>query len=1326
MAKDRGRKAENVAPQSEADNKTALPEAGFKTPSSSSQPTALPEAGFKTPSSSSQQAVSSAGPGSEASALLIAQDRMRRMSLDQEHPMALSDTMESDNGVRPGSKTSQDPALDAFRAMQKAALKFPSWSDEVEEDEEFKNSEFFGRNMYGLLAEGASAPVAAPQAPRKKYVKPDCVASINKIPDSHKSPKFFLTITKPFKESRHRGTTTEPFTAFNRGVHGEKNIHTTFIIDGGKVATPSLKVNIVLSIDPAKKIPSDGQDTIHVSATLPCGDVTTAHGNQPAFLDNGFHFAEPNQHPINMPDEVQTYFRKPSDKTPNQFLDRVFAMRWKTGGAVVLRNFNHPIVKRILASSDGAGYHEEAANNLKTLQQFATRGSQVDVLWTPAGTKEISLATTSLKCVQWSVEKGLFFFWPYADENGRFTGDVEHIARVGGGFLDRTKAKAESIESVQQFYTFELEYPIPNLTSYLISVAVAEVRELEQAKITRDGLRSETHRAWIVASSPLQLAEDFTPSNSDWYMVYIQITAGDADMKNLTPKPAEVIRLQWLHSEKGSFEAKNLRWKGPVIELQNDREMGLCHFVMFAEAQRDSVRPTTYSSIQNALRGSPNGLRVSIEVDCRTTLTRRAVAALQRLFRPQYLRLALTMMGKQDEADKVPLDETRRPFPFKNADWRDQTDADKTEYSEWLGWLNETNRSAGWNLNTSQLQSIKDLAKPQYLSATQGPPGTGKSKTGAAAIAAAVKAGLKVLCVASSNAATDNIAGAIRNNKPSDLKMKIVRAHVPAAEWHATTAETQEVERRGETSERVRNVTATFEMTTLAGTTKEDMEKLNKIASQVHERHFVEYDLSMSQAVLLKAYQTETFNLEIPEPERTSSDHLSLQHAQKYLQLQKTFKGQAVPDEFSVAFDSSYRFLTRMVLVDTDVVVTTCYNAVAPYLSNNFKPDIIFHDESGQSPDFETLLTAAAYPTSNNTVFLGDQEQLEPTVISVGRNEFAKARKFPVMARLQDQIAVRFLDTQYRMSPAISKYPNFTIYDGRIKDAHSVQSEDPTTRTVKTYFHQKIFKETKPLAKTSEVLFADLPNSQAWRSQKDQSRENWVEARFLADHTVGMLKFKDGQTSISATDISIIVMYKAQRIVIRDMLLQALTPEEVDQIDLVTLEISTVDAFQGRQNKIIFLSWVVGGVNQKDPAVSAFFKDAHRLCVAISRAQYGFLMAGNFRGLLAAVDPKNPGNFIRQNTRPPKLFELLTMIKQEDDLFRYPESEYRDTAPQRLQQEEERRGEQLQQDLLSVADAQNEQNRNKRRFNQSFAANKRSRGGGPRGGRGGGGRGTAA
>lgn len=1230
------------------------------------------------------------------------------------------------------TKASEKPPVDPFQALIAEAVNTTSSADEVEEDIEFKNTQFSGRNMYDLLAEGARIPQVAPQASTKKLTKPPGVTNLDKIPDPHRSPKFFMNVTRYFRKTGEREMSQESIKAFNTGTHGDSNSHATFFIDGGKIATPALKITVTLSKDPAKKLEMGDPNAIHVTATFPCGDVTTARGTERAFLGNEFFRILPKEKVnIPLPEPLQQMFRLKSDKTPDQFRDRLFCMKWKTGGAVVLGNFSHPIVKSILASPNGAGYTQEAEQTLRTMCQLTTRGCDVHVLWAPKESRQIESVGLSLDCFKWSVNKGLFFFWPYADEDGNFTGDVEHITKVGQGFLDKNRVKNHTPGNqivVNNFHNFDLEYPVPNLTSYLISVAVAEARELEQAKITKDGLKADPHRAWVVASSPLQLEEKFRPSDSDWYMVYVQISTADVDIKELIPKPAEIIQLQWLHSEQGIYEAGNLRWKGPVIELQNDREMGLCHFVMFAEAKKDSVRPKIYRNIQDALRGLPNGLQVSIEVECRVSLRRKEVFGLKKLFYPKHLALSLTLMGKQDEADKIALDPARPPFQVKNSNWPTRADAEATEHSQWLQWVNSTNESPAWRLNPSQLASIKDLAGPQRLSATQGPPGTGKSKTGAAAIAAAVKAGHKVLCVASSNAATDNIANAIRAAKPSDLSMKIVRAHVPAAEWHAATSDAPEAERRGQMSDRIKSLTATFEMATIVGTTDEDMRKLNQIAMQVHERHFVDFDLSMAQAVLLQAHQTKEKLSAIPAGELTETNLLGIRFSRQYLELRELFQGKALAGESAEAFHASYNFLSRMVLEQADVVVTTCLNATAEYLTSAFRPRLVVHDEAGQSPDFETILAVTAYPTTMNIVFLGDQDQLEPTVTSLGRNEFAKARRYPVMARLSKQINVHFLDTQYRMRPAISKYPNVTIYDGRIKDAPSTKIEGPISRAVRRYLHTKIFKGSRSFDKVREVLFVDLPNSRGWRSEKTHSKENHVEADFIADHTAGMLQDEDGK-HIKADDISIIVIYKSQLALIRSKLIKRLSPEDYVKINITALEISTVYSFQGRQNKIIFLSWVVGGVDRKDPHVTAFFRDAHRLCVAISRAQHAFIMAGNFRGLLAALDPKNSSNNIRAHKAPPKLFHLLKMVEQEGDLFRYPESEYPDTAPQRLGDEILRRSQQQEHDMLTAQDAQSSQNR-KRRLNQGSAANKRQRGGSGagnwRGGRGGQGGSSAA
>lgn len=250
------------------------------------------------------------------------------------------------------------------------ALEPTSWADEVEEDEEYKHTALSGRGMYGMLAEGARLAIPAPKGSAKKFVRHHFeeynIKGLQDIPDPQRTSKFLMTITRFFKNARGE-ITRDNISAFNRGAHGEKNTHTTFVIDGGKFATPALKITIALSKDPAKKLETNETNAIYVCVVLPCGDITTARGKQRAFLDNQFLFMDPNQQYIkDMSPDLQEYFRKPTDKHDDQFRERVFAMKWRSGGGVVLRNFNHPVVRNILATR-GGGYDPEAFTNLTTL-----------------------------------------------------------------------------------------------------------------------------------------------------------------------------------------------------------------------------------------------------------------------------------------------------------------------------------------------------------------------------------------------------------------------------------------------------------------------------------------------------------------------------------------------------------------------------------------------------------------------------------------------------------------------------------------------------------------------------------------------------------------------------------------------------------------------------------------------------------------------------------------------------------------------------------------------------------------------------------------------
>jgi superfamily I DNA and/or RNA helicase len=79
-------------------------------------------------------------------------------------------------------------------------------------------------------------------------------------------------------------------------------------------------------------------------------------------------------------------------------------------------------------------------------------------------------------------------------------------------------------------------------------------------------------------------------------------------------------------------------------------------------------------------------------------------------------------------------------------------------------------------------------------------------------------------------------------------------------------------------------------------------------------------------------------------------------------------------------------------------------------------------------------------------------------------------------------------------------------------------------------------------------------------------------------------------------DITIITMYAGQKSFIK----KALREERRPRIDPEPIQVSSVDGFQGEENKIIILSLVRSNTNGQ----IGFLKVVNRVCVALSRAKH--------------------------------------------------------------------------------------------------------------------------
>ncbi|OHS96197.1 regulator of nonsense transcripts 1 [Tritrichomonas foetus] len=278
--------------------------------------------------------------------------------------------------------------------------------------------------------------------------------------------------------------------------------------------------------------------------------------------------------------------------------------------------------------------------------------------------------------------------------------------------------------------------------------------------------------------------------------------------------------------------------------------------------------------------------------------------------------------------------------------------------------------------------------------------------------------------------------------------------------------------------------------------------------------------------------------------------------------------------------------MERRVVYESDVVCATCVSAGGARLKDvNFKA-VIF-DESGQCLDPDLLI--ALTHNAQQAVLVGDHRQLGPVVVSraaaLGRFDI------PLMQRLV-LLGVHpvVLRKQYRMHSAISSFPSAMFYKNLLKDGLNDETERkwPGGNVIPWPNHEK------------PIMFWNVFSTES-NYESASSYVNQAEVGCIAKIITRMAK-----NGVSASDIGIITPYAGQQ----SFLVESLPMlAEVDDPDSFfdELEISSVDAFQGREKNFIIFSCVRANTNYD----IGFLKDMHRLCVSLTRAKYGIITVGN-------------------------------------------------------------------------------------------------------------------
>jgi superfamily I DNA and/or RNA helicase len=278
--------------------------------------------------------------------------------------------------------------------------------------------------------------------------------------------------------------------------------------------------------------------------------------------------------------------------------------------------------------------------------------------------------------------------------------------------------------------------------------------------------------------------------------------------------------------------------------------------------------------------------------------------------------------------------------------------------------------------------------------------------------------------------------------------------------------------------------------------------------------------------------------------------------------------------------------IVQDLLQTADVVFCTLSTAGSNPVQRTGEFSDLIIDEASACTEPEVLISLCKRP--KRMLLVGDPSQLPVMVHSL------EAAKQGLTVSLQERLMFQngnpytMLDKQYRMSPAISKWPTAQFYQGKLVDAPAITVHDNTPD------HPLLLNEYP-------YTWVNIPGEEL----KDENHSTFNEAELGAIVSVILDWQKSNSipdTWLSSPDhIRVVTFYKAQA----DYLSM-----EFKRLN-IGVTVSTVDATQGCEADIVVLSFVRGTTGHM-----GFIKNLRRLNVALTRARRQLVCVGNLSAIL--------------------------------------------------------------------------------------------------------------
>ncbi|KAI1296879.1 Regulator of nonsense transcripts 1 [Halotydeus destructor] len=314
--------------------------------------------------------------------------------------------------------------------------------------------------------------------------------------------------------------------------------------------------------------------------------------------------------------------------------------------------------------------------------------------------------------------------------------------------------------------------------------------------------------------------------------------------------------------------------------------------------------------------------------------------------------------------------------------------------------------------------------------------------------------------------------------------------------------------------------------------------------------------------------------------------HNQIRSMEGHSELHKLQQLKDETGELSSSDEKRYRTLKksceRDLLEAADVICCTCVGAGDPRLSR-FRFHSILIDESMQATEPECMVPVVL--GTKQLVLVGDHCQLGPVVMC------KKAAKSGLSQSLFERLVVLGirplrLEVQYRMHPALSKFPSNFFYEGSLQNG--VYSDERKMKGVDF-----------PWPQPDKPMFFYCCQGQEEISASSTSYLNRTEAAFVEKVATRFLK-----SGVKPEQIGVITPYEGQRAyLVQYMQYHGSMHAKLYQ----EIEVASVDAFQGREKDLIIMSCVRSNEHQG----IGFLNDPRRLNVALTRARYGIIVVGN-------------------------------------------------------------------------------------------------------------------